>query len=87
MYLRIFRTLCYVCLLTAAVWAQSFLGTITGSVTDATGAVVQNAKVVLTEVNTSVQRTSSTNSTGNYKFADLTPGRYTVAISAPSFNE
>ena len=68
-----------------AAYPQAVSTTIVGTVTDSTGSVVPNAKVTVTEVNTSVSRTGATNGSGNYTFSDLAPGRYSVTIQAPGF--
>ncbi|MBV9611781.1 MAG: carboxypeptidase regulatory-like domain-containing protein, partial [Acidobacteriaceae bacterium] len=67
--------------------AQAVTGTVLGTVTDATGAVVANAKVTLTEVNTNVSRTAETNGSGNYTFPDIAEGTYTVTVEAPGFKK
>jgi hypothetical protein len=84
---RMSRALCCLCLLATATWAQSFLGSIYGTVLDPSGAVVPKANVVLTESGTGVQRHTTTNQAGEYVFADITPGRYSVMFSAPGFKE
>jgi Carboxypeptidase regulatory-like domain len=68
-----------------ALLAQSFLGSITGSVTDKTGALVPNAQVVATETSTALQRAAVTNPNGSYLFSDLPPGSYLITISAAGF--
>ena len=66
----------------APAWAQSSsTGTVSGSVTDQTGAVVAGATVSLTDVSTNIPRSTTTNSKGSYIFVDVTPGTYNVAIS------
>ncbi|HWB96449.1 MAG TPA: carboxypeptidase-like regulatory domain-containing protein, partial [Bryobacteraceae bacterium] len=77
-----------VCLLLAAsAGAQSFRSSITGSVSDPTGATIPNAKVVATEIKTGVSRETATNSSGEYLVADLVPGSYMVTITAAGFKE
>ncbi len=56
-----------------------------GTVTDASGAAVSNAKVTITETNTGITHTSQTNDSGNYVFPDLPPGRYTVIAEQSGF--
>ncbi len=80
------------CLLTIAAlvfssvaFAQSTFGTIAGVVTDPSGAVISNAKVEVTNQNTSVVRTVNTNSEGFYEFLSLDPGTYTIAAGAEGF--
>jgi hypothetical protein len=60
-------------------------GSIQGTITDATGAVIPNAKVTLTNESTQVSRGSVTSGGGVYDFANLDPGTYTVSVSAPGF--
>jgi len=59
------------------------LGTITGLVTDGSGAVVPNAKVVILDLATNTSRTTMTNSQGVYRLFGLNGGRYKVTVSAP----
>ena len=66
-------------------WSQTVNGTLVGTVTDATGAVVPNAKVIATETNTNVIHSGQTNESGNFIFPNLQPGIYSVAIEATGF--
>ncbi len=85
------RSMLAVCaLLTAfsiAAYGQAVTGTVLGTVTDSSGAVVANAKVTLTEVNTQVIRNAQTNASGNYTFPDLPEGAYSVAVEATGFKK
>jgi len=58
---------------------------ISGTVMDATGAVIANASVVATDVDTKAARTEKSNREGRFLFSQLNPGNYTVAVSAPEF--
>ena len=58
-----------------AVFAQSVTGTLLGTVTDPTGAVVQNAKVTATQTGTNVARETTSNESGNFSMPDLPPAR------------
>ena len=78
---------CLLFLFATSAWAQSFLGSINGTVYDATGAGVPQAKVALTETTTGVQRSTSSNDGGAYLFADLVPGTYSLTIRAAGFKE
>jgi hypothetical protein len=60
-------------------------GSITGEVKDQTGAVAPNAAVTVTNSQTNVARSTTTNSAGIYSFPDLTPGIYQVKVAAPGF--
>ena len=64
--------------LPSRVAGQAVNATLLGTVTDASGAAVANAKVTITETNTGISHTSQTNESGNYVFPDLPPGTYTV---------
>src|SRR5260370_15655365 len=59
--------------------------TIKGTVTDPQGAVVGGAKVVITNTATGVGREATTGSDGGFAVTDLTPGEYTVRVSASGF--
>ena len=63
----------------------SSTGALTGRVTDPSGAVVPNATVTATSVDTAQVRTSMTGADGTYKFALLPPGDYRVKMEAPGF--
>jgi hypothetical protein len=66
--------------------AQTSRGTVTGVVTDPSGAVVPNAKVTLTQKETNVTRETATNSAGLYRFDAVNLGTYQVKISAAGFS-
>jgi hypothetical protein len=57
-------------------------GDIVGIVTDATGAVVPNAKVTATFVDTNETHTETANASGQYRFSLLQPGNYSVTAEA-----
>ncbi len=65
--------------------AQTVTGTITGQVTDPSGAVVPGAKVVATDLDTSVSTSATTNADGLFRIQFLPIGHYQVAITAPGF--
>ena len=65
--------------------AQSFYGSMVGTVTDATGAVVSDASVTLINMGTSERRTAATDVSGNYQFVNLVPGRYRLEITKTGF--
>src|SRR5256885_15359865 len=56
------------------VYGQAVNGTLLGTITDATGAIVPNAKVTITETNTGISRSAETNRAGFYTFPNLDPG-------------
>ena len=65
-------------------WAQT-TGTIRGSVTDPSGALVPGASVTAAQSDTHVTRTVTTNESGDYEFPALPVGRYTVSVQALGF--
>jgi hypothetical protein len=65
--------------------AQSTYGTLVGTVTDDTGAVLPDVTVVVANVNTSVPRTIVSDGTGTYQAANLDAGRYVVTLTLASF--
>ena len=65
--------------------AQSTFGTILGTVTDASGAVVPQAKIVITNQGENASRTVSTDSQGNFEALNLKAGNYTVMGEAGGF--
>src|SRR5689334_1148000 len=66
-------------------WPQSITGDILGTVHDPSGAVVPGAKVSLTAVDTGITFEATSNSSGNYLFAQLKPGHYSVQASKEGF--
>ena len=72
-------------MLSQPVWAQSTYGTVTGSITDPSGAAIAGAQVTLTNLGTSEKRTQPTGSDGLYSFANLFAGRYKVEVEMKGF--
>jgi Carboxypeptidase regulatory-like domain len=62
-------------------------GTILGTVTDAAGAVVPNAKITVTNTATKLSFETTTNSAGDYNAPALNPGAYAVAAEARGFQK
>src|ERR1700756_4268463 len=77
------------CLLLAPIasFAQQANGTITGTVTDASGASVGGASVVVTNTDTGVQTPTVSTQTGAYSAVNLPIGAYSVTVSAPGFKQ
>src|SRR5437667_3961334 len=65
--------------------AQTFRGTINGTVTDPSGASVPNAAVKATETATGIEHTTVTTSEGAFAFQDIPLGLYKVAVTASGF--
>jgi hypothetical protein len=71
--------------LTRHALAQMDQGSITGLVQDPTGAVVPNAQVTLTNVDTGLTLQTQTDASGNYVFSPIKIGKYKVSVSSPGF--
>src|SRR5271166_3029421 len=56
-----------------------------GNVTDASGAAVAGAKIILTEPATGLKRTTESNASGLYQFLDVPPGSYQLSAAASGF--
>ncbi len=77
-----------ICLLLAAMPAAAQLagqGSMQGTVTDSTGAVVPNASVTVTNTATNVSSVQKSSSAGFYNISPLVPGSYTVQVVAQGF--
>jgi Carboxypeptidase regulatory-like domain/TonB dependent receptor len=68
-------------------FAQAVFGSIVGTVTDPTGAVVPNATIVVTDVSKGTTETVQSNGSGNYSASRLIPDIYGVKATAPGFNQ
>src|SRR5687768_15470335 len=74
-------------LLPATASAQTVTGTLQGNVSDAQGAVIPGAEVVIRNMDTGQERTLQTNSEGAYVASFLPLGRYTVTASSTGFSK
>lgn len=72
---------------TGALFAQDTRGKVQGSVTDASGAVVAGAAVVLSNDNTGIAVNQTTSQVGQYLFDFVLPGNYTVTIELQGFRK
>lgn len=68
-------------------WAQIDAGSITGTVTDHSGAVIAGAKVIITNQDTGVATTTTTNSGGTYVVSALKVGTYTITVESQGFQK
>ena len=85
-----FKLLVVAYVLVASLWtlpaiAQSVVGTVYGSVEDATGARLSGVELVLTNVHTTVQQTIKANGHGDFLFNAVQPSDYTVRASMKGF--
>ncbi|HYK91226.1 MAG TPA: TonB-dependent receptor [Acidobacteriota bacterium] len=72
-------------LLPAAIYGQSIFGTILGTVTDESGAIVPGAKIVITNQGENTSRELVTDAQGNFEAVNLKAGTYTVTAGASGF--
>lgn len=86
-FLRVvFVAIALCCAFSTVTFAQEeTAATVTGQVTDSTGAVIQGASVVVTNKDTNSERRVQTNEDGNYVVTPLTPGSYTVTVEQTNF--
>jgi hypothetical protein len=75
----------FLLLAVASLVAQTFRGTILGTVTDASGALVAGATVKVRNVGTGQERTTTTSADGSYAIPELPIGTYAVTISQSGF--
>ena len=66
--------------------AQVLYGSLTGNVTDPSGAVLAGAKVEARNVNTGTVQEATTDGNGIYRFLTVLPGTYTITITAAGFD-
>ncbi|HTC50209.1 MAG TPA: carboxypeptidase regulatory-like domain-containing protein [Candidatus Aquilonibacter sp.] len=77
--------LAFVLLTVLSLSAQTFRGTILGTVTDPSGAVVAGATVSVKNAGTGLERTTQTSADGSYALPELQIGTYTVTITLTGF--
>ena len=67
--------------------AQGYFGTVSGELSDATGAMVQGAKVVLTDQQKGFTFNTTSDSSGRYLFRSIPPGVYAVSAQIEGFEK
>jgi hypothetical protein len=85
MLIPITKAVLLICLLIAIpfVMAQGVSGRIVGTILDATGAVISNATVIISNQDTGAITKVTTNGSGQYRADTLRPGNYQLKIEAP----
>jgi Carboxypeptidase regulatory-like domain/TonB-dependent Receptor Plug Domain len=84
-FLSAILSLFFTVVFSSALLAQTITGTISGDVTDSTGAVVPGATITAQSLGTSETRTATTTSTGSYRIPDLAIGKYKVTATGQGF--
>ena len=69
----------------ACAWSQTQLATISGTITDPSGAVIPAAAVTVVNQSTGLKREVLTGTAGEYRFAGLPTGNYTLRIEKAAF--
>src|SRR4051812_13023791 len=82
---RVLRLCAVLLAFVGVVCAQESRATITGRVTDPSGAPVGGAKVVVKNLSTNEEFTKTTTAEGDYTVPFLNPGDYSITVSAPNF--
>src|SRR5580698_5342169 len=75
----------FILLAAASLPAQTFRGTILGTVTDPSGAVLPGAKVTVKNLGTGLERTTETSADGSYSLPELPIGTYNVTVTLTGF--
>jgi hypothetical protein len=71
--------------LSLTAWAQTSRGTVSGTVNDPAGAVIAGASVTLTNVQTTITRSTVSNGEGLYRFDAVDLGTYTIKFTSTGF--
>ena len=73
-------------LFSATAWSQNQLATVSGAITDPSGAVVPTVSVTIVSQGTGLKRSVLTGTAGEYRFAGLPTGTYSLHIEKPGFH-
>ena len=85
--MQLLKSFVCLCLLTCALYAQEFRATVSGRVSDASGAAVVGAKIVVTNLATSAVNRAASSESGDYVIPALSPGRYKLEVEASGFKK
>jgi hypothetical protein len=77
--------LLFLCMFALPLQSQQTLGSLSGTVTDSSGAVIHNATVKIHNLATGLEQTVSTHADGSFEITDLPIGLYSVAFSRDAF--
>jgi hypothetical protein len=67
--------------------SQSTFGSFVGTIHDPSGSVISSCKITATNKGTDAQRTTLSDSAGNYEILNLEPGTYEISAEAPGFQK
>src|SRR2546427_2814164 len=77
----------FLMLMSKAAWSQAITGTILGTITDPSGAVLPGVTVTAVNTGTNLTRQVITNESGNYSIPNLPTGNYRVEAELPGFKK
>src|SRR3954463_7948053 len=80
-------TACVLFITAIQMQGQAVNGTLLGTLTDSSGAVVPGAQVTITETGTGIPHSTQSNASGNFVFPNLPPGNYNVTSEAHGFKK
>ena len=72
-------------LFSVGAWSQTQLATVSGTITDPSGAVVPGVSVTIVSQGTGLKRSALTDTAGEYRFAGLPTGNYSLRIEKTGF--
>ena len=72
-------------LFSVGAWSQTQLATVSGAITDPSGAVVPGVSVTIVSQGTGLKRSALTDAAGEYRFAGLPTGNYSLRIEKTGF--
>ncbi|HVH89106.1 MAG TPA: TonB-dependent receptor [Terriglobales bacterium] len=78
---------CALSITAVAMFGQAVNGTLLGTLTDSSGAVVPGAQVTITETGTGIPHSTQSNASGNFVFPNLPPGMYSITSEAHGFKK
>ena len=84
-FLKFWLLAASIAIITVPTMGQTFYGSIVGTVSDASGAPMPGATVTLTNTGTSERRSADTSGDGAYRFVNLVPGNYSLAVEKTGF--
>src|ERR1700730_7965825 len=84
--LALFVTFVMILLVSARIYPQVVGATLSGTVTDQSGAVIPNTQISIKNVATGVTRTVTTDAAGFYTAPNLLPGTYEITATASGFS-
>jgi len=84
---KLITAILFLSLATTTVVGQTVTGTISGTVVDASGQIIQSATVTLVSERTGVKRVVLTNDAGEFIFVAVLPGTYTITVDQRGFRK